>query len=146
MSSTLESAGLDGADSCMATWSLVYRLQSGVFVDRSVAFPKSYRDRLESLKAEISGRKKNREGDDGIVCLQIEAGKIRRFLGTSPKAGENRAIQWGNSRNGYLRRKGICCSCGYRRRIFLATLESYTKDSDRNVAEETALALLLLRK
>ena len=135
----------EGANSCAAAWERIFVLQAGTMVDRSDEFRDFYRVRLNALPAEMqeirSGKgQADLAGDNGI-CLQMESDKIKRFLGISPKAGEDKAIGWINSRDEFLRRKGSAVLLEIGDSKSLAVLARFAKDSDPVVAYEAKRAL-----
>jgi hypothetical protein len=134
----------EGANSCSGAWSRIFTMQAGVLADRSAAFREFYRERLHSLPAEMQKLRSRDPEDatgDNAICLQMESDKIRRFLGISPKAGEARAMQWINSRNEFLRRKGIAVLAGIGDQKSMEVLRSHTADPDPSVALAAKWAL-----
>jgi len=100
----------EGTNSCMAFWEEIYSFDSGVLVNRDSDHKSYYRKLLHrELSEGLQEAKKDdadRHGDEA-VCIQMEADKIRRFLGISPDAGKAAAIRWLSSKNTYMRGKGL---------------------------------------
>jgi len=84
---------------CVATWTVVYRERDGKIVDDSSNFPAFYQDRLRALQDRLNS------GGAEPECAQMEADKIERFLGVSPKAGFDTAQRWERSSDPSLRAK-----------------------------------------
>lgn len=138
----------EGANSCMATWSKIYEFQAGALVDRSATFKEFYKAQLKSVQKEIPrARRDDAENHrDQAVCLQMEADKLERFLGISPDAGEEEALNWIDSKNEYLRRKGFAVLADIRDKKSVAVLENYAKGSDPELAAEAKFALTKMKK
>ncbi len=100
----------EGANSCMASWMEIYSFDSGVLVNRDSDRKDYYRKRLDTLLNEDMQEAREKDthySSDATICIQMEADKIKRFLGTSPDAGKGAAIRWLSSKNEYMRRKGM---------------------------------------
>jgi hypothetical protein len=133
-------SGYTGAE-CISTWSMVYTLQGDALVDQSASFPDFYRARLDVLNAKIQ------EADDAdTTCIQMEADKIARFLGTSPNAGEDKAITWLSSADQSLRLKGIVVLADIRDDKSIVNLQHLTDDPDAIVADAAKNAVETIRK
>ena len=130
----------DGAK-CLATWSQIYAMQADALVDRSAAFTEFYKDRLDSLKADIEQADKNDGDGDRTICSQMEADKVARYLGTSPNAGEDKAIGWISSADTSLRLKGIAVLADIGDKQSIATLQHFTEDPDAIVADAAKRAV-----
>jgi hypothetical protein len=133
-------SGYNGVE-CIATWSLVYKLQGDSLVDQSASFLDVYRARLDVLNAKIQ-----EAADEDATCVQMEADKIARFLGTSPNAGEDRAITWLNSADQSLRLKGIVVLADIRDDKSIVNLQHLTEDPDTIVSGAARLAVDTIRK
>jgi hypothetical protein len=134
---------------CLANWSRVYIMQSDTLVDRSASFKDFYKERLDTLLNEGIPRAKTRDANDGgnsVICVQMEADKIERFLGTSPNAGEDKAIDWINSADQSLRLKGIVVLADIGDEESIATLQHLTGDPDAIVAGAAKHAVNSARK
>jgi hypothetical protein len=129
----------DGAK-CMATWSQVYAVQAGALVDRSAAFKEFYKDRLDSLNADMEQAGKN-DDDNRTICSQMEADKIARYLDISPNAGEDKAIGWISSADTSLRLKGVVVLADIGDKRSIATLKQFSEDPDTIVADAAKRAL-----
>ncbi len=142
-----EYSAYDGAR-CLANWSRVYMMQSDTLVDRSASFKGFYRERLDELLNEGMQRAKLRDANDGgnsVICVQMEIDKIERFLGASPNAGEDKAIEWIKSADESLRLKGIVVLADIRDVRSVDTLQHCTEDPDEIVADAAKRALNSLR-
>jgi hypothetical protein len=97
----------------MATWTRVLILDHGKLVDRSADFKGFYRAELDRIVKKLpsvqAGDPGGGENDrlDNAACLQMEADRIRRFLGLSRDAGQAAAIGWLSSKNESLRSRGM---------------------------------------
>jgi len=133
----------EGANSCMATWGRIYVLQSDNLVDKSSEFKNYYKDQLDSLNAEMPKAKADDvdQHSDSATCLQMEIDKIARFLGTSPNAGRDQAMDWVKSGDQYLRRKGFDVLADIGDQQSIEVLQRYAKDSDPMIADEAKRAL-----
>jgi hypothetical protein len=133
---------------CTATWSRVYTLQAGTLVDRSAAFKNYYKESLDSLNAEIPKAKADDadQHSGSAICLQMEADKIARFLGASPNAGRDQAMDWVKSGDQYLRRKRFDVLVDIGDQQSIAVLQRYATDSDPIVADEAKSALAAAQK
>ena len=134
-------------DSCVAFWTRVYGLQSGAIVDKSAEFMNLYRERLDALNREIPRAEEEDRvnSGDSAICLQMEAHKIERFLGISPDAGVDQALDWIKSNNPELRLKGadVLADIDYKRS--LTALQSLTADESPAVAIKAKLAVKALQ-
>jgi hypothetical protein len=86
---------------CVATWTEIYTERNGKLEEESASFPAFYLQRLNMLQGLLNREEAEPE------CTQMEADKIRRFLGTSPTAGFDLAQRWVQSSNPALRAKGV---------------------------------------
>jgi len=134
-------------DSCVAFWTRVYGLQSGAIVDQSAEFMDLYRERLDTLNVEIPRAEEDDRvnGGDSAMCLQMEAHKIERFLGISPDAGEDQALDWIKSNNPELRLKGADVLADIGDKRSLAALQLLTADETPAVAVKAKLAVKALQ-
>ena len=84
----------------IATWTAVYRLQNGKYVEASHDFPRFYDEQvLPGLEERIADYQ-SRLGQDcrhQIAAASLERDKILRVLGRNPAAGLNQAHQWMNT-------------------------------------------------
>lgn len=84
----------------VATWTAVYRLENGKYVEASRDFPKFYDEQvLPGLEERITDYQ-SRLGQDcrhQIAAASLERDKILRVLGRNPAAGLNQAHQWMNT-------------------------------------------------
>jgi hypothetical protein len=94
---------------CMATWTRILTLERGKLVDRSADFKPFYRARLNLILKELPAARvrDQSDGDGGPACLEMEADRIRRFLGISQDSGKAAAIRWLRSDDETLRSKGM---------------------------------------
>jgi hypothetical protein len=86
---------------CVAKWTAIYSQRGGKMVDDSASFPAFYQNRLKALEARLE------HGDAEPECTQMEADRVSRFLGISPKAGFDLARRWVQSSDPSLRAKGV---------------------------------------
>ncbi len=142
-----ELSGYAGAR-CSGAWNEIFGLRSGILVDRSAEFKDFYKAQLAPLEAGMQeARKKLNDGDgDRAVCLKMEADKIERFLGISPNAGENKAIEWANSGDEYLRGRGFAVLADIRDRRSIAVLQRFAKDPNPWTAQEAKSLLRRIKK
>jgi hypothetical protein len=89
------------------TWSAVYRLDNGKYIEASRDFPNFYdKEVLPQLDKEITGAQQRfdegRESAAGVALEEIQKDKILRVLGRDPTAGLQQAYQWMNSDNSLL--------------------------------------------
>jgi hypothetical protein len=134
---------------CMSIWYRIYTLQSDILVDRSTAFKAFYQKHLDALSIKVLPKAEMRESDDGgnsATCVQMEIDKTKRFLGTSPNAGEDKAIQWLESADESLRLKGIVVLADIGDAQSIRTLQQFTGDHNPIVASATRRALEELQK
>lgn len=98
---------------CMGTWTRVLTLDDGRLVDRSADFKGFYRTELDRIVKKLPSVRAGDPDEDqsdrlgDAACLQMEADRIRRFLGLSRDAGQATAIRWLNSKDESLRSKGM---------------------------------------
>ena len=86
---------------CVATWTAIYTERNGNLEEDSASFPAFYLQRLDLLQDRLN------RGEAEPECIQMEADKIRRFLGMSPTAGFDLAQRWLQSGEPALRAKGV---------------------------------------
>jgi hypothetical protein len=141
-------SGYEGGANCIATWGQIYVLKSGTLVNRSAAFKDYYKESFDSLNAKILKAKTDDvdQHSDNTICLQMEADKIARFLGTSANAGKDRAMDWVNSGDGSLRRKGFGVLADIGDQQSIEVLQRYATDSDPNVAADAERVLQTIVK
>lgn len=128
---------------CVGGWSRVFNMESGILVDRSAEFKGFYNETLAELDADIQKAKKHETYDDSdsVICSQMEADKIKRFLGVSPSAGRTKAIEWAKSGDGWLRERGFAVLSDIGDAQSISVLARFAKDSDPDVADEAKFAL-----
>lgn len=127
-----EASDYEGANSCMEYWTRILALEHGKLTDESSNFTGFYRATLDSHMKELPTVKAEDEGNgqDSAVCMQMEANRIKRFLGTDPTAGEDSAIEWVKSSNQFLRRKGVVVLGEIGDKKSNAVLRELTRDGD----------------
>lgn len=138
---------IEAGGSCIAFWTKIYVLKSGALVDKSSAFKSFYKDRLDALHIQIPQAEDLDAHDNGdkAICLQIQADKIQRFIGTSPTAGEEEALNWANSNDPNFRLRAISVFADIGDPQAIRALETLTIDKDSVVADEAKRALNKLR-
>lgn len=131
-----EASEYEGANSCIANWTRVLTLDHGKLADQSRNFTGFYRATLDSLMKELPSARAEDEGNghDSAICMQMEANRIERFLGTDSTAGEDSAMEWVKSSNEFLRRKGVIVLSEIGDKKSNAVLRELTQDSDEVIS------------
>lgn len=126
----------EGARACTATFPDVYQCSSGKCVEDSKSRLDVYSGLLSELQSELASAQSavETEGRFRLDCITMEADKVRRLLGMSPRAGYELAEQWMNSRDPQLRRKAIAVFSDIDDVSSRSHLQTLAKDPDRSVA------------
>jgi hypothetical protein len=90
-------------DQCRGNWTAIFAWTGGGYTNVSDSFKNFYRQQLDSLNQKISALHPIPLYGGGVSeprdkeCLLAEAAKLQRYLGISPEAGLDQAIQLANS-------------------------------------------------
>ena len=120
---------------CMAAWTRVFRIIDGSLSDVSSEFPNFYSSRLNELRHNL------RKNSEYSVCLEIEADKIKRVMGTVPDAGLAKALAWMKSGDANLRLKAVCVLSDIGGPTSLEALRQASQDTDPVVSDAAKMAL-----
>jgi hypothetical protein len=120
---------------CMAAWTRVFRIIDGSLSDVSSEFPNFYSSRLNELRRNL------RKNSEYSVCLEIEADKIKRVMGTVPDAGLAKALAWMTSSDASLRLKAVCVLSDIGDTTSLEALRRASQDKDPVVSDAAKMSL-----
>ena len=120
---------------CMAAWTRVFRIIDGSLSDVSSEFPNFYSGRLNELRHNL------RKDSEDSVCLEIEADKIKRVMGTVPDAGLAQALHWMKSDDPSLRLKAVVVLSDIGGPASLDALRKASQDKDPVVSDAAKMLL-----